>query len=29
MSFYVAHKRIGDKWKEEEKTDSYYGLKIK
>ena len=28
MSFYVAHKRIGDKWKEEEKTDSYYGLKI-
>jgi hypothetical protein len=29
MSFYVAHRRIGDKWKEEEKTDSYYGLKIK
>jgi len=29
MSFYIAHKRIGNMWKEEEKTDSYYGLKIK
>ncbi len=29
MSFYVANKRIGEMWKEEEKTDSYYGLKIK
>jgi len=28
MSYYVAHKRIGDKWKKEEKTESYYGLKI-
>ncbi|HEX7999932.1 MAG TPA: hypothetical protein VF528_16205 [Pyrinomonadaceae bacterium] len=28
MSYYIAFKRIGDKWKEEEKTNSYYGLKI-
>lgn len=28
MAYYVAHKRIGDKWKEEVKTESYYGLKI-
>jgi hypothetical protein len=28
MSYYVVNKRIGDKWKEEVKTESYYGLKI-
>lgn len=28
MSYYVASKRIGDRWKEEKKTDSYYGLEM-
>lgn len=29
MSYYLLHKRIKDKWTEEEKSNSYYGLTIK
>jgi hypothetical protein len=29
MGFYLSHKRIRDKWTEEEKYDSYYGLKMR
>ncbi|HQO20662.1 MAG TPA: hypothetical protein PLA03_09910 [Acidobacteriota bacterium] len=28
MKFFIKNKRIAEVWKEEEKTDSYYGLRI-